>query len=430
MNHKDKMLDWIKELETYAKEQGLSMRILDSIEECKNHIVKEDLSWQELRQQLEEVMESVGLKTQQTDMAAYSQNKNNVSVEKVQTQVRRMAEDCHRENLDSASAIAEKKNLNVKECIRKMNEISHTEAYFDEMIDEKRYMDFFQRVKNSYEKDMSKVTEEMVDDISDNYNHMADHMRSMFQSIDGYIDGVGNEAFYREYESRNAGIRDQVISEVHTADFGGSAVTGFADKTKNVIHKITKKIRVKKTILSIVPIIIIILLFVLSIYSVIKTVSGIAGDIANICESFEIDNNVINNLQEIDQLYQSNKDLPDELIDTIESMFKIVKNLKWGLLYFIVIYIFYLWMLKKWCKHCICKECSKYLHTELAMFEQKDEIRKKVDETITQIVSDCEQQYLVILNRIFAGTKYEEKDTEQVSGFDDLQRKWNQLKYN
>ena len=428
MNHKEDILQWILELEAYAKAQELSMRILDSIEDCKQNLYKEDLSWQEIMQQLDEVMESMELKAQQTDLATYGRNKNNVSVEKVQTKVQRMAEDCHRENLNSAAAIAEKKNLNVKECIRKMEEISHTEAHFDEMIDESRYVDFFQKVKNSYNRDMAKTVDEMINDIHNNYDHMVDHMKSMFQSIRGYMYGIGNETFYREYESRNDGIRGQMISEVHTTDFGGSVIMEFPEKTKETMQKNVKRNQLKKKIFAILPLILTILLIASITIALTVQIMKI-GNAINENEVGKTVSKIISDIAEKKGIQINDiSSLPSIVI--AGGIFELIVTSTFFIIYIIIYIFFYLKMLKKWCNRRICEDCGTYLRTELAAFERENKLTQKADEAISQIVEDCEQQYLTILNNIFAGTKYEEKDTEEVSGFDDLQRKWNKLKYN
>lgn len=101
-----------------------------------------------------------------------------------------------------------------------------------------------------------------------------------------------------------------------------------------------------------------------------------------------------------------------------------------AILIIFVVYRLYLRKLKRWCSRRICEDCGRYLRVEFAAFEKEDQLTQKAGEAIAQIAADCEQRYLVILNRIFAGTRYEEKGTQEGSGFDHLQEQWNHLKYN
>ncbi len=416
MNQKEEIIQWISKLQEYAKNQGLSMRILDSIEDCRQHIYREDMPWQELRQQIEGVMESVGLKVQQTDVASRKRNDNSVSVEKVQAQVRQMAEECHRENMDSVAAVEDRKNINIRESIRQMGEITHTEAHMEQLLDKNRYTDYFQQIKNSYEQNMSKMAGEMVGDISGNYDHMANHMKSMFQSIGGYADGIGNEKFYREYETEKDKVRKKLTSETQTADYGGSSIMEFASRTMESIHDMTKKFIVQKRLLIWIPIILLVVIVISMTVVKYQTRDDSDVSVVKIMESMP------KNAEEVSKLAAF-------MYFMIALIVAYIGNIVAAVLIFTVLYAVYRRVIKKWCSHRICEKSGEYLRTELAAFERENQLAHKTDQAVSQIVEDCEQQYLVILNRIFAGTKYEEKAGEETTGFEVLQRQWDKLKY-
>ncbi len=91
-----KTIAWIKELEQYAKEQKLPMRILDELEECKQQASSNDVDWARINRTIEELMESIEGKL----VPAEVQQDNaieEVSVEEVKMQVRKMAQRCHTE---------------------------------------------------------------------------------------------------------------------------------------------------------------------------------------------------------------------------------------------------------------------------------------------------------------------------------------------
>lgn len=67
-------------------------------------------------------------------------------------------------------------------------------------------------------------------------------MRSMFQSIGGYRNGIGNETFYLEYEGQKDGINKSVQAEAETADIGGSDIISFGQKTGDVVKSVVKKL--------------------------------------------------------------------------------------------------------------------------------------------------------------------------------------------
>lgn len=420
MNQREEILQWILELEKYARDQGLSMRILDSIEGCKQHIYKEDLPWQTLKQQIEDVMESVRLKVQQTDVTVQRQNGDRISVEKVQEQVRRMAEQCHRENIDSVNAIQDRKEINIRESIRQMGEIAHTKAHLEKLLEKNRYENHFQQIKYAYDQNMVKMAGEMVVDISSNYDHMADHMRSMFQSMCGSIHGIRSERFYHEYETERDTIEKKLIRETQTADYGGSSIMEFANKTKECIQNIVKKMILKKRLFTWIPIL---LLLVVAIS-------------VTVIKYQERDDSEVSGQQIIDFIEDVIPENEKEAYGlTAFGYFMMaltvsyISNIIAFILIFIVVYAFYLRKLKKWCNRRIYESCETYLKAELAAFEHGNQLAQKTDQAVSQIVEDCEQQYLVIFNRIFAGTKYEEKTAAEDSGFEVLQRKWSQINY-
>lgn len=55
-------LDWLDELEVYAKEKQLSMRILDSIMECRKNVEADNANWDQINFQIEELLESIAKK--------------------------------------------------------------------------------------------------------------------------------------------------------------------------------------------------------------------------------------------------------------------------------------------------------------------------------------------------------------------------------
>lgn len=423
MNYKDEMLQWIVQLEEYAKTQGLSMRILDSIGDCREHIMRDDLSWHELSQQIEEILESIWLKVQPQDTSIQPQGKNQVSIKKVQEKVREMAADCHRDNLDTVSAIGIRKDQNIREAVRKMGEITYTEAHLDELLDIRQYADFFHKIRDAYEKDMVKTASEMVSGISSNYDHMSDHMKNMFHNIGGYADGIGNEKFYREYESAKTDMENRLVSDIHSVEMGGSFITEFADRTKEKLQSIIRKILLKKRLLIAAPIILIFVLFVGKTVISLRMAKAALESAKQSAEDGSIDFNAIINL--FGGLVSEKSENMDPSMELISSSWVIAI-----VLIIITAYVLYVKKLKKWCDHRICEDCGVYLRTEVAAFEKENQLTRKADEAIAQVVADCEQQYLIILNRVFAGTKYEERETGEASGFANLQERWNQLKYN
>lgn len=442
MNEKQlKTLEWLNELEQYAKEQKLSIRILDNIDECKKQITTDNPNWNELNVGVEDLLKSIERKTV-PDTVQKDKNKNEVSIQAIKTRVTKMAEQCHIENESSISMMAERKNAVTKKLYGDMQEISHTKAHFSELINEDLYLEFFQKTKREYEKNVFQMIQEMLGDISNNYNYMLEHMRRMFQSIGGYKNGLGNEKFYHEYASRKDGIDKKIQSEVESSYTGGSEIILFGQKSKDVIKGIVKKLNRKRKILIWMPLLLLLLCFSLKAITsqkqsqeIIENAEAEAEKNDENSEVRAILTDIGKNIGEKAVKEASLKAVGSFLSATISFLSALMISLGALLLFIvlliIVVYAAYIKILRLWCNHQIQKRCGAYLKTELIQFEQNNTLMPKLEETIKNCVEEYERQYLEILNHIFIDTNYgfsNEQNEEEIS-FTSLKEKWNILKY-
>lgn len=441
MNEKQlKALEWVNELEQYAKEQKLSIRILDNIDDCKKQITVDNPNWNEVNVEVEDLLKSIERKTV-PDIVQTDKNKNEVSIHAIKTRVIKMAEQCHTENESSVNMMTERKNVVIKKLYGDMQEISHTRAHLSELKNEDLYLDFFQKTKREYEKDVFQMIREMLGDISNNYNYMLEHMRSMFQSIGGYKKGLGNEKFYYEYTSRKDGIDKKIQSEVELSFTGGNDIISFGQKTNDVIKGIVKKLNRKRKMLIWLP-----LLFLLLCFSF-KAVTS-QEQSREVIESVEEAEKSDENSEVRSALTDIGKSLgekaekaisPEAIGRFLSSVVTFLSALMISLgalmffivLLIIVLYAVYLKILKQWCNHQIQKQCGEYLKIELVQFEQNNTLMLKVDEAMKTAVEEYESQYLAVLNSIFSGTNYDFDDSKnkESDSFTVLKNEWNALKH-
>lgn len=438
MNEKQlKALEWVNELEQYAKEQKLSIRILDNIDDCKKQITVDNPNWNEVNVEVEDLLKSIECKTV-PDIVQTDKNKNEVSIHAMKTRVTQMAEQCHTENESSVNMMTERKNVVIKKLYGDMQEISHTRAHLSELKNEDLYLDFFQKTKREYEKNVFQMIREMLGDISNNYNYMLEHMRSMFQSIGGYKKGLGNEKFYYEYTSRKDGIDKKIQSEVELSFTGGNDIISFGQKTNDVIKGIVKKLNRKRKMLIWLPLLFLLLCFsfkaVTSQEQSREVIENVEAEAEKSDENSEIRNQLINLFEE------AVKNAPQGAVGRFLSsvvtflgalMISLGALMLFIVLLIIVLYAVYLKILKQWCNHQIQKQCGEYLKTELVQFEQNNTLMLKVDEAMKTAVEEYESQYLAVLNSIFSGTNYDFDDSknEESDSFTVLKNEWNALKH-
>lgn len=444
MDKKQKQaLACLEEIERFAKEQKLSMRILDSIDECKQQITAKNIKWDEVNFAVEDILKSIESKTAPVSVYV-DKNENEISIQAIKAQISKMAERCHAENESSMGMMTERKNVILKKAYSEIQEISHTGAHSRELKSDEFYLEFFKKMKRKYEDSVFQMIREMLADISNNYNYMLEHMKSMFQSIGGYAAGVGNETFYHEYVEKKEGLDKKIQSETESSEVGGSDIVSFGIRTKDAMKDIRKKMNRKAKLFMWAPVLLVMAVLVIS-FSV-KTITSVSQNKAAVEREEEKENSEANDhtdnaseekakLEELIEISKSIEKIGDLGNSGIDSGIKqIIPNVKPVLIaaaVIIVLYAAYIIMLKLWCNQQIRKRCGEYLKTETLQFEQSNTLMTKLDAVMRNSAEEYERQYLAILNAIFLGTNYDlnNAENEKTDQFTELKEKWNALRY-
>lgn len=425
-----KTIAWIEELEQYAKAQKLPMRILDELEECKQLASSNRADWDMVNRTIEELLESI-----QGKLAPAKVQQENVieevSVEEVKMQVRKMAQRCHTENFSSVEGMIERKNTVIRKMYGQLSEIGHVRAHLEELKNEDLYLVFFEKCRISFERDVLEMVGELLQSIRNNYGYMLDHMRSMFQSIGGYKKGMGNEKFYLEYEARRGGIDQRVLGEVQTADIGGNDLISFGQRTKDTVKGIVGKLVRKRKLLAWVPLIVLLCLF--TVTSVVRQEQS--RQTLESAEQEETEDSLLKDIA-ADLGKKTVESVSEGVLQSMAS-FLLVLLASLGILsiavvlVIVVLYRCYLKILKRWCDHQICKRCGEYLQTELSQFQQNNNFFLKLDTVMRNAVEEYERQYMEVLNSLFMDTGYADQPAQQegAARWDTLREEWEQLKY-
>lgn len=425
-----RIIAWIEELEQYAKAQKLPMRILDELEECKQLASSNRADWDMVNRTIEELLESI-----QGKLAPAKVQQENVieevSVEEVKMQVRKMAQRCHTENFSSVEGMVERKNTVIRKMYGQLSEIGHVRAHLEELKNEDLYLLFFEKCRISFERDVLEMVGELLQSIRNNYGYMLDHMRSMFQSIGGYRKGMGNEKFYLEYEARRGGIDQRVLGEVQTADIGGNDLISFGQRTKDTVKGIVGKLVHKRKLLAWVPLIVLLCLF--TVTSVVRQEQS--RQTLESAEQEETEDSLLKDIA-ADLGKKTVESVSEGVLQSMAS-FLLVLLASLGILsiavvlVIVVLYRCYLKILKRWCDHQICKRCGEYLQTELSQFQQNNNFFLKLDTVMRNAVEEYERQYMEVLNSLFMDTGYADQPAQQegAARWDTLREEWEQLKY-
>ncbi|MBQ9927714.1 MAG: hypothetical protein IJO65_07020 [Lachnospiraceae bacterium] len=430
-----KLMKWLNELEQYAKEKQLSIRIIDGIEDCKRQAADKNLDWNKMKRTVDEVLESVESKAVPA-VTQESEKENEVSIQVIREQVKKMALRCQNENKDTLDNFLEPERIAIKKSHERLREISYTKAHIAELKDEELLLGFFRKCKKEHENDMIHLFQQMLDDISNNYNYMLEHMRSMLRSAGGYKIGIGSEKVYHEYEERKEGIKKKLLSEAQSSDVGGKDIEDLGQKCKSAIKKITKKHEKKRKLFAWIPLLILLCCFMVSAISTQEQNQAIVEEAE---KQNEEENSVITDMlveKAIDYVKDANTSSIGNFLSAIVSLIgalavSLGAMLIFILLMIILLYTAYVKILRKCCDKQICKQCEKYLNVEFTRFEQQNVLVTKTEMAMKSIVEGYEQQYLVILNNIFCETTNEQHERSEPiqDKYGQLKEAWNQLKY-
>lgn len=345
MDEKQMMaLKCLDELTEYAVKHKLPMRIMDELEHCRKQVSSGIVDWNALNLNMEGLLNSMEQKTVTQNTQAANNNGEEVSVEMVKEQVEKMAKRCQADNATSIAGMSERKNLVIKKCCEQLMEISHTRAHLDELKNEDLYIHFFQNCKIKYERDSFEMFRELLQDVGENYNHMLNQLKSIFQSISGYKNGIGSEKFYFEYEEQRTGIDQKIQGEIQTADIGGGDITSFAQTTKETVKNIVQKLVSKRKLLAWLPVLVVFCFLAI----------GAAGKMVvnqNKAKQVEADTDAENEdslLTDISKIIDTMDEM-DEMYETLlPSSFNLEKKLELILIIMIIIlhYMLYFKILK------------------------------------------------------------------------------------
>lgn len=430
---KDKMdekqtsaLRCLEEIIKYASINKLSMRIMDELEDCKKQISSRSSDWAAVNRVMDDLFNSIEEKTVPHNIQTENAG-NEVPAEMVKGQIEEMAKRCRADNTSSIDSISVQKNTVIKKNCEQLMEISHTKAHMEELTNEDLYIQFFQNCKTKYERDCFEMFRGFLQSVSGNYNHMMNHMKSMFQSIGGYKNDIDSKKFYYEYEEMRTGIDQKVEGQIQTEDIGGDEIMSFAQRTKEHVKDIVKKLTLKKKLFAWLPFLV--LLCFLTI-GVVGKMAGQKNDSKQVEADAESNGSFFNDvLTEFVAPMLTNIADSRSTIDSNGNSLSAFSPLALVVIAIVLLYMLYLRMLRKWCDHQIGRQCGEYLKTELIQFEQTNGLSAKLDAAMEYAVEEYEQQYINVLNNLFQGPQYHPQHAEagSVTEFTPLRAEWNRI---
>lgn len=423
---------WLQKLQQLVNREQLPARIKDSISECEAKVKNAEPDWSLFQSEVNEVLESIKGKLVKETPLEIRVHEDKVTIEEIKTFVRNTTERAHTDNLSSIEAIEHRKNIIVRECYQKINEIACVEANMEFVENEGRYIQFFENIKNDYNRKMLHLLKELIEDIGSNTGHMMKYIKNMFQSISGIQMGISNKKYYTEYEEKKEIMDDRFLKQVENGELGGSPIVDFGFETKNKVKKLVSKAQKKKRFLTLLPVILVIAyLFLSRVFPVVEkyieyqTAKVESTKAATESKNGEMIENVVSGVVNGVDTIKANR---------VAESAKAVGGINVWTIIIIVGVIFiayraYIKMLTRQYNDQVSKTCGEYLRGELLRFEENCRINAGAH--IERIVADYEQQYLNTLNEIFKESDLDTTAEDETNReLDKIIQEWNHIKQN
>lgn len=431
MNQKQReTIAWLKAIEQFSNEQSMPMRIMDNIKECIELVESKEPDWEMINNNIEGILESIAGKTEgeMSEKVLSQKGDGSASAEEVKDYVMQMIERGYDENVRSVDSIAGQQENLIRECYRKICEISTVKAHLEEMDNSSTYCHFFETIKSQYEQDYVGLGKSLIEDVGNNCSNMMEHIRSMFQNIGGRKIGVGNKEFYVSYDEKKDGIDRKFSHEVESIDFNGEAIIDFSKKTSSQIDKIKNKNKRKRRFWAALPILILLGIGLTGIitFSVRQRSDKVMTSETEQPEGEE------DSVQEILALAQQF----DEISDNVQTMEMILAFLKSSipviveiLVLILIAYVAYVIFLGKHFREKMLNECGEYLKIECKQFEADNLLGD--DGQLEKMVEEYEQEYTRMLQNVFCGSELDplSKENQRRATFSQLSAEWSKIKY-
>lgn len=411
---KQELLHWLGELEQYTKENCLSARILDGIEECREKINSDNVEMDKLRFEVEGLLNSIRKKTVSKHVSGDVADAN-ITMEDVKQRVKMMAQRCHDENEKSVQELSERRNIALKKCEAQLKEIINTEAHLEEITNGARYIQFYEKGSIGFEKEASNVLSEMLDAMNENYTHMVEHMRSLFHSLRGSGAERIREKDLYEADAKREGLGRKIKAEAESWKPGRQEIISFAQRTGTKISKIVKAEKNKRKFYAVLPVL---LAFFLSVGKLVFGVINTSSDVETTQSGASAE-----------QSREWLMDLFSKLLEKVD-IYILVGVLLIGISGIMVIVLLYRWYLKglkKSCNRAIAKKSAEYLQAEFVVFEQSNCLGLALDECVKTAVEEYEQRNLQLFNELFVVWDGGQ-ERHQENRFEELTAAWNSIR--
>lgn len=419
MNAKQKkLLEWFDKLERFARNENLPLRLMDSIGDLKEQAAGETTDWYRLYPQIEDLLHSIDQKVQKDLPEDIIANDERVSADEVRQQITETIERSHQENLSSVHIAVHGNHAAVKECYRRMKEITSDKKALKKIGNGNYFLQFFQNVRQHYEQNANRNFNDFAESVSNNCTHMIERIKSMCKNIDGYKLGLGEQEFYIKYSETKKGWDVQLLHRIESTDLGSNAIMDFAQESLGKIQGIIRNYQKKRNLRIFLP------LLIMLLCSLLAGGFFLAGKHMDSQNGQDVQTNTENAETNSTNIFPvpANTGVLDQVIEA--GRLSIIQSVLIAIAVILIIYIAYIVFLLILFHHKILSACGECLQKECALFEKEN--RLDIHSELEEILTEYEKHYLDIINDIFSGTTL---DSIAKDGYEykQLLQEWNTI---
>lgn len=233
MKQKDKVCQFVSELEQYAVDCGMKKRVLDAISDVRRNM--EDGISQDNVSELDRLVEYIAKQQDKSTQIGESV----VSLEELQQKIRKYYEQCINDNELEKQRGRSGCRIFLEEAKLDMQDYAKVEVYFDEITQVGKFCDIFLQIGQKYARQTNQALDRYAESAAANYHYMMDNIRKMMVAV-GFRE-ITQKDFYEKRDSRYETVSKGCTEKSRRINGGEEEIADFAQEHMGGIVNIMKK---------------------------------------------------------------------------------------------------------------------------------------------------------------------------------------------
>ncbi|MED9905412.1 MAG: hypothetical protein UFG06_14675 [Lachnospiraceae bacterium] len=439
---KSRALDFYDELERFAAEKGLPLRIVDSIRESRVELQKAEspLQLEQAFLQMDSLLKHMGKKYEAEKQAAETApvaQEEGILLQDMENRVKEILYACKTENKEMCSRYADEQTYAVKELCQNLRDILHTEAHYKEIKNMGLFTAFFAEKSDAFGRRVSQALQAFVQAMFRNCDGAMVKTKALLTKIKDERFHVGHRDFYMQYDNRYDLIKQRIGAEAAQLGSEGTGIQEFAAAQVPKLNAVVKKQERKKLLFMFLPFVVILGWMLAS--ALIGRIGEGGQDSKTAVESETAPKGVADELIDRigDEAVEAGKEVIDYGAEKAEGILdefvsSTVKTVTGPVIYIIagLIYLVYVTVIMKQSKKWLCDAAAACLTPELEHFLQETDFAGKTASKFDCLRVEMETAYGEMFTEILGKTSVSQsvQSRSEQEEFAFMRQKWKTIK--